>query len=280
MLLPTGGTYAADPPAGVPKGAEKATVNGALDGDKITVTVGGKTETVLLIGVDAPELSKDGRAECYAREAADRMKALAPKGSTVYLESDEKDHDKKDLLLRYVWIPGEGGGKAYLLNTKLVREGDAGFDQMKPNDRYDKNLKKAEQDAQDKALGLWGACGKLHTTALRCEDVPQALVDGIASGIKPETGATLRGAQAVRSEDFDKVWFIAADLEGPGLDGPDQIGLWATNSLEAGSGLIFSVDGTAKEFTDWGDGGQTDAHLSTNDDGASEAKACVQRALS
>jgi hypothetical protein len=40
-------------------------------------------------------------------------------------------------------------------------------------------------------------------------------------------------------------------------------------------GLIFSVNGFATEFSDWGDGGATDAALSMSDDGGSEAEACV-----
>ena len=39
--------------------------------------------------------------------------------------------------------------------------------------------------------------------------------------------------------------------------------------------LILSVNEAAKEFSGWGDGGETDAHFSTSDDGASEAEDCA-----
>jgi hypothetical protein len=54
-----------------------------------------------------------------------------------------------------------------------------------------------------------------------------------------------------------------------------EIGTWATNSLED-EGLIFAVDGLANEFSDWGDGRETDAQLSLADDGAEESRECVE----
>lgn len=111
----------------------------------------------------------------------------------------------------------------------------------------------------------------------RCEPVDDALVDGISEGLTVDGGGSLRNAQAVRSGDYKKVWFIAADIQGPGLEGSEDIGIWATNSL-VGEGLIMAVGGYATEFSDWGDGGQTDAQLSTSDDGAQEARGCVEAA--
>jgi Staphylococcal nuclease homologue len=100
--------YGQETPNGVPKSAEQAEVAGHVDGDKIKVKVGGNTEEVLFIGVDAPEPKKDDKeAECFAKESADRVKKLVPKGTIVYLERDQKDRDTKDRLLRYVWVPGK-----------------------------------------------------------------------------------------------------------------------------------------------------------------------------
>lgn len=114
--------------------------------------------------------------------------------------------------------------------------------------------------------------------ANRCEPVDDALVDGISEGLTVDGGGSLRNARAVRSEDYEKVWFVAADLQGESLEGSEDIGIWATNSLTVGEGLIMAVGGYATEFSDWGDGGQTDAQLSINDDGAQEARGCVEAA--
>jgi len=114
----------------------------------------------------------------------------------------------------------------------------------------------------------------------RCEDVPQPAQDAIATGIVADSGAMLRGWQMVKSKDYESVWFVAADLEGPSLDGTDQIAVWAMNQPDdPTSSLVLSVDGLALQFSDWGDGSTTDAHLSINDDGVSEAKDCVAAML-
>lgn len=83
----------------------------------------------------------------------------------------------------------------------------------------------------------------------------------------------------MKSKDYSKVWMIAAEIEGPGVDGDSQIATWASNGLDASTGLILSVDGFAKEFSDWPDGSKTDAGTSQSDDGVAEAKACVKAVL-
>jgi len=115
--------------------------------------------------------------------------------------------------------------------------------------------------------------------ASRCEPVDDVLFRAISDGLTISGGGgSLRNAQAVKSDDYEEVWFVAADLQGKNLEGSDDIGIWATNSLAAGEGLIFAVDEVAQEFSDWGDGGQTDAQLSINDDGAQEARGCAEAA--
>ncbi len=70
---------------------------------------------------------------------------------------------------------------------------------------------------------------------------------------------------------------MAAEIDGPGLEGPGTVGIWATNSEPSGpvEGLIFAVDPAAQEFSDWGHGDETDAQFSQFDDGAQEAEACL-----
>ena len=55
----------------------------------------------------------------------------------------------------------------------------------------------------------------------RCRRVPKALKEGIASGLRPrgkETGIKTTGdlgkAAAVRSDDFEKVFYVSAVIEG------------------------------------------------------------------
>jgi hypothetical protein len=115
----------------------------------------------------------------------------------------------------------------------------------------------------------------------RCMRVPRGLVEAIETGLTVEGGGRLMNARAVKSNDFKRVYFISADIEGPGLEGPnpDEIGTWSKSGpLRVGDGLIYAVDATANEFSDWGDGRKTDAELSMEDDGAEESKDCVEDA--
>lgn len=105
-----------------------------------------------------------------------------------------------------------------------------------------------------------------------CESA-DALGRAIATGRQDGTGLKFKDAEAVRSKDFEKLWFVAMKFTAPGVG--TEVGVWASNSLKPGGGLIMSVDGFATEFTDWPDGGETSANLSINDDGASAAVDCL-----
>ena len=78
-------------------------------------------------------------------------------------------------------------------------------------------------------------------------------------------GRSLGKAAAVKSEDYEDVWMVAAMIEGA-----HDAGVWATNDLQGG-GVIFSVDGFANQFSDWGR--LEGASITT--DGADEAKDCA-----
>jgi hypothetical protein len=112
------------------------------------------------------------------------------------------------------------------------------------------------------------------TVVSRCVEVPAALIEAIASGLETGGEASLRNVFAVRSNDYSEVYFVAGDIQGPGLDGDDEIGIWATNSLE-GRGLILAADGFAQQFSVWPDADKTDAEISWTDDGGREAKDCA-----
>lgn len=107
----------------------------------------------------------------------------------------------------------------------------------------------------------------------RCVDVPRDAMDRISEGLTGDVRLT--SAVAVRSGDYEEVYMIAGELDGPGLEGEGDVGVWASNSLEPGGGLTLAVDGVANEFSDWPDGGGTDAEMSVTDDGVSEARDCL-----
>lgn len=117
--------------------------------------------------------------------------------------------------------------------------------------------------------------GTATAEATRCLPVATEVVKAIASGLTVTNGGTLRPARAVRSGDYERVFFVSAEIDGPGLEGDGEVGTWATNRIDSARGLIFAVDAFAREFSDWGDGRKTDAEFSLERDGAEESRSCI-----
>jgi hypothetical protein len=128
----------------------------------------------------------------------------------------------------------------------------------------------------DTALSL--ACARVRARVRARGDDWQRrrIVKTILAGLTITGGGSLRDAQMVESSNFEAVWFVSAEIDGSQMEGDGEIGTWATNAVKDGYGTTYSVDGFAKEFSDWGDGGKTDANLSMSDDGAEESKDCVR----
>lgn len=125
-----------------------ATVEWVNDGDTLTLTDGRK---VRLVQIDAPEL----RTDCYGRQALRALVDLAPKGTRISLEGDERldDRDGHGRLLRYLFV-GETN-----VNLELVRLGAASpYFFRNERGRYADDLLDAVGDARDARRGYWGAC--------------------------------------------------------------------------------------------------------------------------
>ena len=131
-------------------------------------------------------------------------------------------------------------------------------------------------DAPESTAAVNATVAAPETTAAvdeaRCLDVPPAVLDRISAGLTISGAGGLGRASAVQSSDYESVYFVSAELEGPGIDG--EIATWATNGLGAG-GLTYSVDALAREFSDWADGGATQAELTMDRDGADESRECL-----
>lgn len=110
----------------------------------------------------------------------------------------------------------------------------------------------------------------------RCQAVPQPTIAWIANGLTVTGGGSLRFVRAVKSKDFNSIYFVTADLQGSGLEGKSDLATWVVNRLDGDSRVTYSVDAVAKEFSDWGDGGKTDSHFSMSDDGAQESQGCTK----
>ena len=113
-----------------------------------------------------------------------------------------------------------------------------------------------------------------------CVNVQPDMVENIASGLSIGGGGTLvkTSARAIKSNDFKNIYFIAAEIQGQGMESKGEIGLWASNSIEAGKGMLLSVNSLAIEFSVWPNGKKSQARLSQFDHGGQEAINCVKKA--
>jgi hypothetical protein len=113
-----------------------------------------------------------------------------------------------------------------------------------------------------------------------CIVVEATTIDWISEGFLTGTSAEIGDAWAVKSDDFENVWFVAADLEGM-AESVDSLAVWGTNAIsedgtDHGTGLVISVNEVAENVTDWPKHDETDAVLSMEDHGADLALDCAR----
>lgn len=163
-----------------------------IDGDTIRVVVRGKREKVRIIGMDAPELAHDGRAEeCYGRRASSRMQSLV-QSREVRLAADpsQADRDRYGRLLRHVLLPDGRSVALELIRAGFARE----YTYDRPY-RGQASYRAAERAARDARRGLWGAC----VTGL-----PAPLAGGSSSAGAP-SGCLIKGNI---SSDGEKIYHV------------------------------------------------------------------------
>jgi micrococcal nuclease len=149
---------AREPPPAAPERVEERAADAApragpgrtcvrvIDGD--TVLLDGR-ERVRLIGVDTPELHREGTpVQYFARQASAFTRGLA-EGRTVRLEYERERRDRYGRTLAYVYL--EDGT---FLNLEIVRRG-YGFAYTRHPFRYLDEFRAAERAARAAGAGLW-----------------------------------------------------------------------------------------------------------------------------
>lgn len=124
-----------------------------VDGDTVDVSIDGKTERLRLIGINTPETVDPRKpVECFGVEASNKAKSILS-GKKVILESESSqgERDKYDRLLRYVFL--EDGTN---FNLSMIKEGYAYEYTFDVPYKYQTEFKKAQKDAQNGKVGLWG----------------------------------------------------------------------------------------------------------------------------
>ena len=128
-----------------------------IDGDTVIVRMGGKDETLRLIGINTPETVDPRRpVECFGIEASNKAKEILT-GKSFRLEADNivGQRDKYGRLLRYLFL--EDGTN---FNKMMINEGYAYEYTFDLPYEYQDEFKQAEKDAREAKVGLWadGVC--------------------------------------------------------------------------------------------------------------------------
>ncbi len=126
-----------------------------VDGDTIVVMLENKETTIRYLLIDAPEKYHANQPEQpFSKEATEMNKQLLESGK-ITLEFDEGNrYDKYQRLLAYVYVDGQR------VQDKLLEKGLARVAYIyPPNDRYENDLKKIEEQAIEAKQGVWSIDG-------------------------------------------------------------------------------------------------------------------------
>lgn len=108
--------------------------------------------------------------------------------------------------------------------------------------------------------------------ASRCLDVKQETLATIESGAMEDSGAKIVRGKAVKSNDFENVYFVATEVQAPGIESPDNIAVFDTNDINNIT-IVNSSNAEARALFVWPDDNRT----SVNDDGHKEAIDCLKQ---
>jgi len=126
---------------------QAALVVQVVDGDTLVLAGGIK---VRVLGIDAPEMERDGQPADFLAHKAKATLAELTLDRTVSLSYDRLRYDHYGRLLAYLWLPDHT-----LVNAELVRRGLARVYFIAPNLRYQKDLLAAQQEAIEAQRGIW-----------------------------------------------------------------------------------------------------------------------------
>ena len=120
------------------------------------------------------------------------------------------------------------------------------------------------------------SCSDTTTVDLtRCLSVPSDLVAWIEEWLTIDGWGEFTNVQAVKSTDFENVYFISWYLQWAWIEQNTYTATFASNSLELWWWLVGSVDGSAKEFSVFNSFKQ----VTRLDDWSKESIACVKNVL-
>jgi len=115
-----------------------------------------------------------------------------------------------------------------------------------------------------------------NPTSAACQPASPQQIEALRSAIKDTASYNdIGNAYMLRSNDYTRIYFVAAQITGPELD--NLIGVWAISGDPATPGLIYAINGNAHQFSGFGMGDKTDAVLTMDSHGAQETFNCLSQ---
>ena len=136
---------------------ETVRLSKCVDGDTFRVLLDDKEYTVRMLAIDTPESVKaNTEVDYYGKESSEYTCKKLTNAKIIELEYDEKSDkfDKYDRLLAWVFIDNK------LLQEKLVELGYAKVAYLYDDYKYTDILKKKQELASAKNLGIWNEDAK------------------------------------------------------------------------------------------------------------------------
>jgi len=104
----------------------------------------------------------------------------------------------------------------------------------------------------------------------RCQLADFNIVGQLMAAV--QRGYSVRNLDYVRSNQYEHTLFLAGDMEGPGLDGTQDIGVWAID-LANGQNTFYEMNDLAAQHGGWIPGVHNG--YSMTDDGVAEVVECA-----
>jgi micrococcal nuclease len=146
LLVPWGASGAAQVGPG-PAPVQEAVVAQVADGDTVILDTGQK---VRLLGIDAPEMEREGLPADFLAHKAKQVLARLARGQRVRLEYDRLRYDRYGRTLAYLFLP-DGTN----LCREMVRQGLAHVYTVPPNLRFREELLGDQREAIAARRGIW-----------------------------------------------------------------------------------------------------------------------------
>lgn len=141
---------------------EKVSFYKCSDGDTATFIINGEKKKVRFLAIDTPEVDKN---ELFSKEASEYTCNALKSAKEIYLEYDSNSdkEDKYGRVLAFIHVDGK------LLEKELIERGYAKVAYIYGDYEHVEELKKEEEIARNKQIGIWQEIKLADTEVIESE---------------------------------------------------------------------------------------------------------------